>query len=114
MENKKTNNLLTAADMEIMDLLWQSERPVSCTDLLASGKIEGWTSGYLHNVFRSMLKKGAIRVNGMVQNNTQYARTFEPAITRAEYAAKLALSAGINKDEIILVEKALMNLLDIK
>lgn len=103
----KNKNLLTAAEMEIMEILWQNGTPMSSNDILKSGKIEGWSSGYLHNVLRSMLKKEAIRVNGMVQNNTQYARMFEPNLTKEEYAAKMAMSVGIDENSIARVAVAM-------
>ncbi|MDO5539152.1 MAG: BlaI/MecI/CopY family transcriptional regulator [Eubacteriales bacterium] len=103
----KNKNLLTAAEMEIMEILWQNGHPMSSNDILKSGKIEGWSSGYLHNVLRSMLKKEAIRVNGMVQNNTQYARMFEPNLTKEEYAARMAMSVGIDEKSIAHVAVAM-------
>lgn len=103
----KNKNLLTAAEMEIMEILWQNGNPMSSNDILKSGKIEGWSSGYLHNVLRSMLKKEAIRVNGMVQNNTQYARMFEPNLTKEEYAAKMAMSVGIDESSVARVAVAM-------
>jgi len=103
----KNKNLLTAAEMEIMDILWHSDRPMASNEILNSGLIDGWSSGYLHNVLRSMLKKEAVRVNGMVQNNTQYARMFEPQLTKEEYAAKMAMSVGIEEKEIAHVAVAM-------
>ncbi|MDO5540586.1 MAG: BlaI/MecI/CopY family transcriptional regulator [Eubacteriales bacterium] len=100
-------NLLTPAEMEIMEILWTAKQPMSSNDMLLSGKIEKWSSGYLHNVLRSMLKKDAIRVNGIVQSNTQYARMFEPVLTRPEYAARMALSVGITEKELEEVAEAL-------
>lgn len=93
--------------MEVMEILWAAEGPMTSNDALESGKIDGWSSGYLHNVLRSMLKKEIVRVNGMVQNNTQYARLFEPAMTKEEYAAKMALSVGLDKESVLSVALAM-------
>lgn len=103
----KNKNLLTAAEMEIMEILWKNGCSMSSNDIMATGDIEGWSSGYLHNVLRSMLKKEAICVNGMVQNNTQYARMFEPKFSKEEYAAKMALSVGIDEKSIAHVAVAM-------
>ena len=53
----KQKNLLTPSEMEVMEILWAAEGPMTSNDALESGKIDGWSSGYLHNVLRSMLKK---------------------------------------------------------
>ena len=103
----KQKNLLTPSEMEVMEILWAAEGPMTSNDALESGKIDGWSSGYLHNVLRSMLKKEIVRVNGMVQNNTQYARLFEPAMTKEEYAAKMALSVGLDKESVLSVALAM-------
>lgn len=103
----KQKNLLTPSEMEVMEILWAAEGPMTSNDALESGKIDGWSSGYLHNVLRSMLKKEIVRVNGMVQNNTQYARLFEPAMTKEEYAAKMALSVGLDRESVLSVALAM-------
>lgn len=108
----KQKNLLTPSEMEVMEILWASDMPMTSNDVLGSGKIDGWSSGYLHNVLRSMLKKDAVRVNGMVQNNTQYARLFEPILTKEEYAAKMALSVGLDKQSIPKVMVAMAKNVD--
>ena len=103
----KQKNLLTPSEMEVMEILWAAEGPMTSNDALESGKIDGWSSGYLHNVLRSMLKKEIVRVNGMVQNNNQYARLFEPAMTKEEYAAKMALSVGLDRESVLSVALAM-------
>lgn len=56
-----------------------------------------------------MLKKKVIQVEGLVQSNTQYARTFAPALTREEYAAQMAMSVDgvVNQKSITKVAMAM-------
>lgn len=77
-----------------MEEMWTTDKPLTGNDLLSRPQFENWSSGYLHNVLRSMLKKKVIQVDGMVQSNTQYARTFVAAVTREEYTAQTAMAIG--------------------
>ena len=48
-------------------------------------------------MLRSIRKKEMIEVCGTVQYRTQYARSFCARCSREEYAAKMALSTGIDE-----------------
>ena len=92
-----------------MEYIWTAEEPLSGNDILEKPPFKEWSSGYLHNVLRSMLKKKVIQVEGLVQSNTQYARTFAPALTREEYAAQMAMSVDgvVNQKSITKVAMAM-------
>ena len=109
MQLTKKKYLLTDAEREVMEYIWTSEEPLSGNDILEKPPFKEWSSGYLHNVLRSMLKKKVIQVEGLVQSNTQYARTFAPALTREEYAAQMAMSVGgvVNQKSIAKVAMAM-------
>ena len=109
MQLTKKKYLLTDAEREVMEYIWTSEEPLSGNDILAKPSFKEWSSGYLHNVLRSMLKKKVIQVEGLVQSNTQYARTFAPALTREEYAAQMAMSVDgvVNQKSITKVAMAM-------
>ncbi len=109
MQLKKKKNLLTDAEREVMEYIWTAEEPLSGNDILEKPPFKEWSSGYLHNVLRSMLKKKVIQVEGLVQSNTQYARTFAPALTREEYAAQMAMSVDgvVNQKSITKVAMAM-------
>ena len=68
-----------------------------------------WNGNYIHMMLRSLLKKGMIEVCGTVQCGTQYARQFVPAVTKEQYAAKLVMSKGIEKNSIAAVTVAMVN-----
>ena len=109
MQLTKKKYLLTDAEREVMEYIWTSDEPLSGNDILEKSPFKEWSSGYLHNVLRSMLKKKVIQVEGLVQSNTQYARTFAPALTREEYAAQMAMSVGgvVNQKSIAKVAMAM-------
>lgn len=93
---KDKKYLLTPNEEEVMELFWSSEQPMTSIDILSSSKDRSWKDNYLNIMLRSLLNKDAIKICGTVQYGNQYARLFTPIFTKAEYAAKLAVSRGIN------------------
>ena len=78
---------LTKSEMEIMDVLWGSEKPLSRADLLAQSAEKTWKDSSVHILLNGLLQKGAIREAGFVRRSKTYGRTFVPALTREEYYA---------------------------
>ena len=105
---RKKSDLLTDAELEIMNILWHKDEPISANELLAIPPFKSWSSGYMHNVIRGLIGKDMITVAGMIQSKTQYARTFTATITREEYMAHVALFfVGRNPVSILKVAAAM-------
>lgn len=98
MNNKE--KLLTKSELDLMELFWEQERPLTSVEVLEIKGERSWNGSYIHIMLRSIMKKGMIQVCGAIQYGTQYARQFIPVVTKEEYAARLALSTGISKDEL--------------
>ena len=78
---------LTRSEMEIMDVLWASEAPLSRSDLLERSEEKTWKDSSVHILLNGLLQKNAIREAGMVKRSKTYGRTFVPTLTREEYFA---------------------------
>lgn len=78
---------LTRSEMEIMDVLWGADVPLSRADLLANSQEKTWKDSSIHILLNGLLQKGAIREAGFVKRSKTYGRTFEPTLTREEYFA---------------------------
>ena len=78
---------LTKSEMEIMDVLWGSEVPLSRADLLERSEEKTWKDSSVHILLNGLLVKGAIREAGFVKRSKTYGRTFAPTLTREEYFA---------------------------
>ena len=78
---------LTKSEMEIMDVLWASDKPLSRSDLLERSEEKTWKDSSVHILLNGLLQKQAIREAGMVKRSKTYGRTFEPTLTREEYFA---------------------------
>jgi len=71
-----------------MEMLWQSNKLLTSVEMLERSDGSSWKDNYLHIMLRSLLKKGSIQVCGTVQYGTQYARQFEPALTKERVCSK--------------------------
>ncbi len=103
---------LTKSEMEIMDSLWESEKPLARVDLLEQKEGKHWKDGSVHILLNGLLKKGAILEAGFIKRNKTYGRTFAPAITREEYFATTIFSHTY-KPEIVGLIRALLSRDDI-
>lgn len=99
--------VLTRSEMEIMDVLWNSDTPLSRSDLLERQDEKSWKDGSVHIMLNSLLRKGAIREAGFVKRTKTFGRTFAPALTREEYFAATIFSHRY-KPEIVGLMKALL------
>ena len=103
---------LTKSEMEIMDVLWAENAPLSRSDLLARGEEKSWKDSSVHILLNGLLQKGAIQEVGFVKRSKTYGRTFAPTLTREEYFATTIYS-HTNKPDIVGLFAALLQRDDI-
>ena len=103
---------LTKSEMEIMDVLWASDVPLSRADLLERSEEKTWKDSSVHILLNGLLQKDAIREAGMVKRSKTYGRTFSPTMTREEYFATTIFSHR-HKPEIVGLMAALLRREDI-
>lgn len=94
---------LTRSEMEIMDVLWESETPLSRADLLAKSEAKTWKDSSVHILLNGLLQKGAIREAGLVKRSKTFGRTFAPTMTREEYFAATIFSHRRKPDMVGLI-----------
>ena len=103
---------LTKSEMQIMDVLWDSEIPLSRSDLLERSEQKSWKDSSVHILLNGLLQKKAIREAGFVKRSKTYGRTFVPTLTREEYFATTIYSHA-NKPDIVGLLAALLTRKDI-
>ena len=103
---------LTKSEMEIMDVLWASEQPLSRSDLLERSEEKTWKDSSVHILLNGLLQKGAIREAGVVKRSKTYGRTFSPTMTREEYYA-VTIFSHRHKPQIVGLIAALLKREDI-
>lgn len=103
---------LTKSEMEIMDVLWGSEKPLSRADLLARSEEKTWKDSSVHILLNGLLQKGAIQEAGLVKRSKTYGRVFSPTLTREEYFAS-TIFCHRHKPQIVGLMEALLRREDI-
>lgn len=83
---------LTKSELEIMDVMWAANTPLSRADLLECADEKTWKDSSVHILLNGLLQKGAIREAGFVKRSKTYGRTFLPNLTREEYFASTIFS----------------------
>ena len=105
---------LTKSEMEIMDVLWASEVPLSRSDLLACSEGKTWKDSSVHILLNGLLKKELIHEAGLVKRRKTYGRLFAPSMTREEYFVTNVFSYRMKPQPVKLFEALLdrINLTD--
>lgn len=103
---------LTKSEMEIMDVLWDSDKPLSRSDLLSRPDEKTWKDSSVHILLNGLLQKEAIHEAGLVKRSKTYGRVFAPTLTREEYYATTIFSHR-HKPEIVGLFQALLSREDI-
>ena len=83
---------LTKCEMQIMDVLWEANAPLSRADLLERSEGKTWKDSSVHILLNGMLQKNVIREAGFVKRGKTYGRLFLPTVTREEYFAAYLFS----------------------
>ena len=78
---------LTKSEMEIMDVLWDADQPLSRSDLLERSTDKTWKDSSVHILLNGLLSKQAIHEAGFVKRNKTYGRVFVPSMSRESYFA---------------------------
>ena len=102
----------TKSEMEIMDVLWNEDKPLSRSDLLERSEEKTWKDSSVHILLNGLLQKGAIQEAGLVKRSKTYGRVFSPTLTREEYFAETIFSHR-HKPNIVGLFEALLRREDI-
>ena len=98
---------LTKSELEIMDVLWAADKPLSRSDFLERSEEKSWKDSSVHILLNGLLQKGAIQEAGLVKRIKTYGRVFTPTMTREEYFANTIFSYR-HKPEAIGLMAALL------
>ena len=95
----KTVFRLTKSELEIMEVLWKEEKPLSRSFILSHAPHRTWKDSSIHILLNSMLDKGAIQIEGFEQTGGRIARTFVPTLTANEYYAMIIKTSDAYHEE---------------
>ena len=76
------NNYLSEREMNVMQVLWKYENPMTVTEIVESEK--ELTTPTVHTVLRKLLDKGYVQVIDTVQTGKVFARRYKAKKTQDE------------------------------
>jgi len=95
---------LTDKELEIMDVLWTSETPLTASDIVSVSQNRTWQDISIHNIMKSLLMKNAVVIDHMKPTTAKAARAFRATTTIEEYVAQQILGMNISIRNIQMPE----------
>ena len=80
---------LTKSEQQIMEIFWQADHPMAQTEVINTCVDRKWKERSIFSMLNSLMAKGVLQEVGFVRSGKTYARTFEPAVSHAEYLASV-------------------------
>ena len=104
---------LTKSELEILTVLWSSDRPLSRAEILDRSPKRSWKESSIHLLLNHLIEKRMIRVNGFAKSGSHYGRTYSPLLSEAEYlAAQIQQIESFQADQAGTVTQLFSALLD--
>ena len=76
---------LTAAEYEILNLLWTEGKPLTSTEIVELSADKSWKDSTIHIHLNDLLEKGVIVISGIKKIGRTYARLFDVTLSADEY-----------------------------
>lgn len=76
---------LTKSEEKIMKMFWkQNGEPLTSSEVVEASPDRNWKTSSVHLLLNSLLNKGVIEVRGFKRTAKNYARTFQPSLSKIE------------------------------
>ena len=98
---------LTKSELEVMNVLWQANRPLSRSEILALSTGKTWKDSSIHILLNGLLNKIAIKEAGYVRSGKTFGRLYAANISCQEDYAKNGF-AGSSKEVLPMLFSALI------
>ena len=89
-----------------MGIFWKADHPMAQTEVVST------CVDRIFSMLNSLMEKGVLKESGFVRSGKTYARTFEPAMSHAEYLAVL-IAAQLPVNEYPALLQALLRNADV-
>lgn len=91
---------LTKSERQIMEIIWHADHPMPQGEVVAACTDRKWKSRSIFSMLNSLMEKGMLKATGYERCGKTYARTFEAAMSQAEYFALLIKDAALPPEQI--------------
>lgn len=104
---------LSKSEYEILSLLWAKPKGLTATEINEQAEVKSWKDASIHLILNGMLKKGVVRVDGMVLTSRTYSRIFKATLTPEEYTLmQVKQNTSFVKDKSTAITNIFAALLD--
>ena len=76
---------LTDSEKQVLDLLWDSEEPLTSTEIVKLCAGRTWKPSYIHIMINFLLDKGVIVTHNFKKTTKNYARAFIRSLTKDQW-----------------------------
>lgn len=77
---------LTKSEKEIMNLLWNVDRPLTATEIVNMTPERTWKKSYIHLLINSLMQKQLIKSDSLVRTGRNFGRTFVATMSEEEFS----------------------------
>ena len=88
------------SEEKLMDFLWEQNKAMTIVEIEQQMAREGLKKATIFKAVQSLVEQEYLRVNGFERVSKSYARKFEPAVTKEEYAAVVLEARGIDTNSL--------------
>ena len=100
--------ILSEKQEQLMEILWKSDKSLTSMDIMQILNDPHADYTYVVRMLSLLEKTHMISEVGTVPSGKKRARLFVPALTRQQYAVRLALATGITREDVPEVASALI------
>ncbi len=76
---------LTKSEKEIMNLLWNIDRPLTATEIVNLTPERTWKKSYIHLLVNSLIRKQLIKSETLVRTGRNFGRAFVATMSEEEF-----------------------------
>ena len=108
---------MTKSEREVMRLLWNSGKPLSCTEIVGASSDKHWKDSYIHTIVKGLMKKGYIKIAAFEQVSRVYTRKFAPIMDYGTFVLNQVFTPEQLDDRKYMIEiwrKLIMSVEDVK
>ena len=98
---------LTKIELEVMNVLWSSDKPLAKSEIAKLCDNKSWKDSYTHLLIVGLIKKGAVKENGVKKVGKTWASAYEANISCEEYYANHVFN-GSTKEVLPMLFHALI------
>lgn len=100
--------VMSKSEEKLMDFLWEHDRAMTIVEIEQHMARKGLKKATIFKAVQSLMEQKYLCVNGFERVSKSYARKFEPAVTKEEYAAVVLAARGIDTNSLGNIAMAML------